>query len=674
MAQQPPSTLALRLSAIYTTLSDRPVIALAILLLTTIIITRLLSSKQPEVGPNGSKRIPAVSYTLPILGHLPSMFYDAKSFTRNLRSLYYADGAYSLNFGGTVHNILFAPSLATALVNVKAENANELELFRGIMGKVFGFPLRSEGEKYDAVMPSLNALYKHFMSDPGLSEMTARAAQAVKSTISSFVTGSPSLVDQMLWERNAAVEIKTDASGDKVVEVDLLDLSRDWCAHNANPTIFGSDFVNNFPDYVRDMWTLDDGFLLLATGLPRWIPIPSLTKAHIARRNLLNKLVQFEVAMDKFTAGEDPGPEWRDLEDVGPVVKGRIALYREHGLSMQARASVEFGLLWAANANSNATVFWMLERIYADKALLALLREEIEPYVRAVQPKQEFIVPDAPRLEKLDAEGLCASCPLLKSCYIECLRLDAAPWSLKVAQQDFVLTPRDKEAQSYMFRKGEYVHVAHDLHNTDPNVFENPDVFKADRHVKYDENGKGSADMGSMRPYGMSPRVFRDGDILLTSIFQVVATACAKDVHSLSKRSCSSRQRSSQCGKLTLLTAVNGKCPDTAKRQRRTAQVIQRESGSSRENCRCRRRRSRSVIRIHFFHDRLIHEITVGTAFAGGTAVAVVEVGEVYHAVARWKHGRLHLSFLLSFLLAVLFEGSLFGWFGGRVEPKQSMK
>jgi cytochrome P450 len=135
--------------------------------------------------------------------------------------------------------------------------------------------------------------------------------------------------------------------------------------------------------------------------------------------------------------------------------------------------------------------------------LLALLREEILPYVRAVQPKQEFIVPDAPRLEKLDAEGLCANCPLLKSCYIECLRLDAAPWSLKVAKQDFVLTPRDKEAQSYMFRKGEYVHVAHDLHNTDPNVFENPDVFKADRHVKYDENGKGFADMGSMRPYGM---------------------------------------------------------------------------------------------------------------------------------------------------------------------------
>lgn len=504
MSTHPPSNLSLRLNALYTLLSDRPLIALATLLTLTILITRHLSSKPPPNNNGSPARIPAIPYLLPLLGHLPSMFYDAKTFTSNLRNAYHAHGAYSLNFGGTVHNILFNPHLATALVNVKSENASELELFRGIMGKVFGYPMGREGEKYDAVMPKLNALYKHFMSEPGLGEMTGRAAQAVKSSIASFVTGSPSLVDQMQWERSAAVEIKTDAKGEKVVEVDLLDLTRDWCATCANPTIFGSDFVNNFPDYVRDVWTLDAGFLLLATGLPRWIPIPALTRAHIARRNLLDKLVQFEIAMDKFTVGEDPGPEWRDLDDVGPVVKGRIAMYREHGLSMEARASVEHALLWAANANSNATVFWMLERIYSDKALLAMLREEIEPYVRAVQPKQEFIVPDAPRLEKLDVDGLCANCPLLKSCYIECLRLDAAPWSLKVAKQDFVLTPRDKDTQSYMFRKGEYVHVAHDLYNTDPNVFDNPDAFKADRHVKYDENGKGTADMGSMRPYGKS--------------------------------------------------------------------------------------------------------------------------------------------------------------------------
>ena len=500
----PPNTMALRANAIYEAFSDRPVLALAILLVITIAITRLLSSKQADQSPNGAKPVPSVPYTLPIIGHLPSMIYDAQSFTRRLRALYHPSGAYSLNFGGTVHNILFSPPLATALVNVKSENASELELFRGIMGKVFGFPLASEGHKYDEAIDGLNALYKNFMSEPGLGDMTTRTAQLVKENLASFVTGSKSLVDQMVWERNADVEIQTNAKGEKVVEANFLDLVRDWSATCANPSIIGSDFGHNYPEYIRDLWTLDEGFLLLATGLPRWFPIPALTRAHIARKSVTDKLLAFETAMDKYVAGEDPGPDWRDLDDVGPVVRGRIDLYRQKDMSMQARAATELALLWAANANSNPLVFWMLERIYADKALLALLREEVAPYVRAVQPRQEFVVPDAPRLEKLDIDGLCANCPLLKSCYIECLRLDAAPWSLKVAKKDFVLSPRDKEVQGIVLRKGEYVHVAHDLHNTDPNAFENPEVFKADRHVKYDENGKGSAEMGSMRPYGKS--------------------------------------------------------------------------------------------------------------------------------------------------------------------------
>ena len=126
--------------------------------------------------------------------------------------------------------------------------------------------------------------------------------------------------------------------------------------------------------------------------------------------------------------------------------------------------------------------------------------------MRAVQPKQEFPVPEAPRLENVDMQGLCEKCPLLKSCYIESLRLDTASWSLKVVNQDFELKPKgDKEAQALLLKKGEYVHVAHDLHNTDPSVFENPNVWKADRHVKYDADGKMlSADLGTIRPYGTS--------------------------------------------------------------------------------------------------------------------------------------------------------------------------
>ncbi|OQO03535.1 hypothetical protein B0A48_10199 [Cryoendolithus antarcticus] len=487
-------------------LTAHPVLLVLAVILLLLATTRYLSSRStpPRKSSNGSPSpIPAVSYTLPLLGHLPAMAYDAAAFTRNLRDIYRSSGAYSLNFGGTVHNIIFAPALATSMLNQPTANAEAETVFKSLMGRVFGWPIVAESEGYDAFLAPLNALYVNFSSKEPLDAMVGRTAERVRAMIGEFVTGNESQVDQTLWERFANAEVKRDAKGEEVVEVDLLELVRDWCARAANASIIGSDFVNNFPEFWKDLYEMDRGFLLLATGLPRWLPIPPLTRAHLARKRMLDSLELFERAVDKHGDGEDAGAEWRELDDVGPVVKGRLELYRKYGISMRARAATELALMWAANANSNSLVFWMLERVYADKALLALLRREIAPYARPAQSTSDFGMPELPRIEVLDVEGICSSCPLLKSCYIECLRVDTASWSLKIVKEDFVLAPRDKEAQRWMLRKGEFAHVAHDLHNTDPNVFEHPDVWKPDRHVKYDEDGKVvGADFGSMRPYG----------------------------------------------------------------------------------------------------------------------------------------------------------------------------
>ena len=66
-----------------------------------------------------------------------------------------------------------------------------------------------------------------------------------------------------------------------------------------------------------------------------------------------------------------------------------------------------------------------------------------------------------------------------------------------------MLQAREKDARGWMMRKGEYAHAAHNMHNTDPNYFDNPLVWKADRHVKYEGDEKrATADLGSIRPYG----------------------------------------------------------------------------------------------------------------------------------------------------------------------------
>ena len=468
------------------------------------VITRVFSSRNSHpkpAGQDGAQTVPAVPYWMPLLGHLPNMAWDADGFVKSLRS-YYTNGIFALNFGGTKHNIICTPGLATAFLNQKPSNADFEQIGMRAMTHVFGFP-RKEMPVFEKAYAELTAQYKHLLTEPSLGEMVRRTTTKMKENILNLVSFATSPVDQMLWERTSSVQPLTDSNGEQVVEASLLPLIRDFCAHTANPSIMGSNFLAKFPDFFDDLWTLDRGFLLLAAGMPGWLPVPILTRARIARKRIADQICVFHEAMEAEASGQDSGPDWRDLDDVSKLVKERTAVYRKYGLSIRARAACEEVLMWAANANSNALVFWMINRIYSDPELLASIREEIAPYAQAVQPKQEFPIPEPPRLEAFNLEGLCSSCPLLKSCYVECLRLDTASWSLKVVKQDFVLQSREKDSPGWLLRRGEYAHAAHDLHNTDSNYFEDPMIWKADRHIRYEEGEKkATVDLGSIRPYG----------------------------------------------------------------------------------------------------------------------------------------------------------------------------
>lgn len=181
-----------------------------------------------------------------------------------------------------------------------------------------------------------------------------------------------------------------------------------------------------------------------------------------------------------------------------------------------------------------------------------MIREEIAPYVKITQRNSDLPIKEAPQMETLDAEGLCNNCPLLKSCYVECLRLDTASWSLKIVKQDFVLQSREKDAQGWLLKKGDYAHVAHDLHNTDPRYFDGPEVWKADRHIRIEGEGsekKAVVDMGSIRPYGESVRPFRrvQADSLDRWRPQHVQRSCIRfqrehDVHGSNRRNVGHRR------------------------------------------------------------------------------------------------------------------------------------
>ena len=253
---------------------------------------------------------------------------------------------------------------------------------------------------------------------------------------------------------------------------------------------------------------MDRGFFYLATRLPRWVPWPSLTKAHIALRNMHRMMKIFEIAMEKRFQDENPGPNWRDLDNVGAVIQARQIVYRKHSFSLDARAACEVALLWAMNANANPLIFWLLNRIYADKELLTALREEVAPYITVLYPSNEFSISEPTHLQTIDHESLSTKCPLLKSAYLESLRLDTAVWSLKIMRQDYVLSDKEKHIKSYLLKQGTYAHIAHELHHKDPAYWDEPEVWKADRHIRYETSEKGEktpvVDMATLRPYGKS--------------------------------------------------------------------------------------------------------------------------------------------------------------------------
>lgn len=139
--------------------------------------------------------------------------------------------------------------------------------------------------------------------------------------------------------------------------------------------------------------------------------------------------------------------------------------------------------IYEASALTNPEVFWLLIRIFSTPNLVARLREEFSPYITITQPSGSFGPMEPPRVQ-IDEKGLSTSCPLLKSCYIESLRLDNAPWSLKKVVKEFsVSDPSAAKPMSYVLKAGTYVDVAFDMHFTDPLYFPSPEKWIPDRHI-----------------------------------------------------------------------------------------------------------------------------------------------------------------------------------------------
>lgn len=427
---------------------------------------------------------------------------------------------FALRLASKRHNFIYSPILIKKLLAQDDSSISEEPFRLRLMINAFGISSK-EASLYQSIVPQLDASILPHLRLRNVSKETLKGTMThLEGNLPDLITSNPSMVDQEPWvskvsshssftktycqERLAYLEPTEDEEG---VKASLLyvDLPRIRLTHadSFRPLVF--IFMTHMTtDSLITQSILSDSdhheiaplllsfmqsFQLLLTGLPRTIPHPSLPSAHIARRKLLNHL---------STLTEEV---LEDAEMQGPLLGARQAVLDEDQVPQNVRTADLLALLWSVNM-PHVLAFWMLAHIISDSKVLEEIRAETSKCVTAVQEQaiMGFSVP--PRVS-IDAKGLLTQCPLLKSAYIETVRLYSRGSRAGVVTKDFELESQEatkvfKSGEKWAFKKGEWIDTSNWLSNTDPSNFADAGKWNAGCHIIEDENGSKTAEWGNV--------------------------------------------------------------------------------------------------------------------------------------------------------------------------------
>ena len=217
-----------------------------------------------------------------------------------------------------------------------------------ILNRTFGVPSSCE-EAFTTVADKLDScIVKHLLQEPHMSDISRAAISNARKNVKDLITTSvdPN-ADKKPWERYASCAVRVSRDLGSVFEISLFPLVTSFMGHMTLPAIMGKDFIANSPSAVEDIELLDNGFLGITIGLPRWFSIPSLKRAYEARDRLHHGLASLYSSLDRTTDGLDPGSAWRGSSDVSQLIKNFDGIWKSAGLSVSARAAAGLSLPWA---------------------------------------------------------------------------------------------------------------------------------------------------------------------------------------------------------------------------------------------------------------------------------------------------------------------------------------
>ena len=419
----------------------------------------------------------------------------------------YVDGIISINILGGIHHLVHSPSLVQSLFSQKSSALDYDPVTWRIINKVAGMPSQWKDPFMNTFHDLTHAVTTNLLREPSLGNMIQVTIDELEVNLPQLVTtprhplGDDFISNFPPWQRAADALIHKKPADGKIrhasVEANLLPLCLHILGHSSLASIFGHHIQRNYPNLLLDLFEFNYGFLLLAAGIPSYLlPLKRLRNAEKARSHLVEAFTAYHGALDAAVDGRDVIQPWIGLEeDVSKLILDRQKIYRTSGIPIKQRAESDLMIFWALNANANFLIFWMLIRIHATEGLVDRVRREVAPYIstQACSPKN----PDGKL--KIDVASLTRDCPLLKSCYIESLRMDSAPWSIKKVKSDFQISDggrgtnnsiqnrtihsKHQNATRWLLKRDEYVEVPFGMHFMDERFFHDPERFVPERHL-----------------------------------------------------------------------------------------------------------------------------------------------------------------------------------------------
>ncbi|XP_069026266.1 cytochrome P450 7B1 [Embiotoca jacksoni] len=207
-----------------------------------------------------------------------------------------------------------------------------------------------------------------------------------------------------------------------------------------------------------DFIKFDTMFPLLIAEIPIWL----LGRTKAIREKLIDHFLPHRMSF------------WSNMSQ---FIRRRSEVFDQYDMLRDVdKAAHHFAILWASVANTVPATFWAMYYLVSHPAALHAVRQEIQDVLR--DDAVEFRSDKDLTLSREQLDKLLR----LDSAISESLRLSSASMNIRVVQEDFTL---QLDAQRSMAtRKGDIIAMYPQSMHLDPEIYEEPQMFRFDRYLQ----------------------------------------------------------------------------------------------------------------------------------------------------------------------------------------------